>query len=149
MSPTLRRVAIRAVLAAGVAALAMTAARSCEDRGRELTLIIDPSPLGREVRAIKVDVFDGSGPRGNAERRYLPGEVPGRFTIRTAAPAGAAEVVIEVETAAGPRRLRRQLDAGGGGTVRIVLGDATVDPDDVGRRRDRPTAGDGPPPVTP
>ena len=123
MSPTLRRIAARAILAAGAGAIAILAVRDCEDHGsRDLTIVVDPSPLGESVRAVRVDLFDHGGARGSTERRFEPGEALGPVRLRTASPGSGAEVVIEVEREGGAVRIHRSLDAPPGSTVRIVLG---------------------------
>ncbi len=129
MSATLRRVAARAILAAGAAVVAIVAVRDCEDRRDDLTVIVDPRPLGDSVRAIRVDLFDRSGPRGSAERRFQPGETPTLVRLHAGTPGAGAELVIEIEAAAGTvQRVRRPIDAGGGSTVTVVLGDLTRAP---------------------
>ncbi len=126
VSPLVRRLAARAILAAGVGAVAILLAQSCEDRGgREVTFIVDPRPLREPVRAVRVDVFDRDGARGSAERRYDAGEVPDPVRLRTAPPGSGAEVVIEVELAGRVERVRRPVDAAPGATVKILLGDVT------------------------
>jgi len=126
VSSTLRRVAARAVLAAGVGALAIMLARSCEGSGdREVTIVVDPGPLGPSVRAVRVDVFDHSGARGSTEKKYVIGETPDPVRLRTAPLGSGAEVVIEVERETGAERIHRPLDAPAGSTVTILLGDVT------------------------
>jgi hypothetical protein len=123
VSPLVRRIAARAVLAAGAAAIAIMLARACDDGGtEEVTIVVDPSPLGSSVRAVRVDVFDHAGARGNVQRNFAPGETPEPVRLRVAAPGAGGEVVIEVERGSGAERVRRPLDAPPGATVRIVLG---------------------------
>ena len=101
-------------------------ARSCEgSSAREVTIVVDPRPLGVPVRAIRIDVFDQAGARGSTERNYAAGESPDPVRLRTAAPGRGAEVVIEVEGANGIERVRRPIDAPAGSTVTILLGDVT------------------------
>jgi hypothetical protein len=126
VSPTLRRIATRAVLAAGAGAIAIMAVRACEDRGsEEVTIVVDPRPLGGTVRAVRVDVFDRDGARGSTERRYDTAEAPDPVRLRTAPLGAGAEVVIEVEATGGARRVRRPIEAPSGSTVTILLGDLT------------------------
>jgi hypothetical protein len=104
--------------------IAIVLARSCEDRARgEITIVVDPEPLGETVRAVRVDVFDRSGARGSAERRYTAGETLGPVRLRTPAIGAGGELVIEVEREGGGARVRRTLDAPAGSTVRVVLGE--------------------------
>jgi hypothetical protein len=124
MSPTLRRIATRAVLAAGAAAIAIMLVRACEERkDREVTIVVDARALGSSVRAVRVDVFDQSGARGSTERIFRAGEAAEPIRLRTAALGRGAEVVIEVERASGAERVHRPLDAPAGSTVTILLGD--------------------------
>ena len=98
-------------------------ARSCEDRGQgEVTIVVDPQPLGETVRAVRVDVFDRKGARGSAERHYAPGESPQPVRLRTPAVGDGGELVIEVELEGGAQRVHRKLDAPAGSTVRVQLG---------------------------
>ena len=123
MSPTARRLLSRVLLVGGTATIAIVLARSCEDRGHgEVTIVVDPRPLGETVRAVRVDVFDRSGARGSTERRYEPGETPEPVRLRTPALGEGAELVIEVEREGGPQRVHRPLDAPAGSTVRVQLG---------------------------
>ncbi|MBZ0234303.1 MAG: hypothetical protein K8M05_18375 [Deltaproteobacteria bacterium] len=126
MSPIVRRLVARAVLAAGVGAIAILLARACESSAaREVTFIVDPRPLGEPVRAVRIDVFDREGARGSGERRYDAGERPEPLRLETAAPGAGAEVVIEVELADRVDRVRHGIDAPAGSTVKILLGDVT------------------------
>jgi hypothetical protein len=101
----------------------MIVARSCESRGQgQLTIVVDPRPLGETVRAVRVDVFDRSGARGSTERRYEPGESLEPVRLRTQALGAGGELVIEVERDGGAQRVHRTLDAPAGSTVRVVLG---------------------------
>jgi hypothetical protein len=117
-----RRAAARAVLAGGVAVLAMLAVRDCESRARDIEIIVDPRPLGDTVRAIRVDVFDRSGGRGSIEPRYQPGDVRAPVRLRSAPPGRGGELHVEVDTDDGLRRVRRPLEVAAGSKVRLTLG---------------------------
>ena len=98
-------------------------ARSCEDRAQgEITIVVDPKPLGETVRAVRVDVFDRSGARGSAERHYAQGESREPVRLRTPALGAGGELVIEVEREGGAQRVHRAIDAPAGSTVRVLLG---------------------------
>jgi hypothetical protein len=123
---TFRRIAARAVIAAGAAAIAIMLARSCDSgAAREVTIVVDPRPLGGTVRAVRVDVFDQAGARGSTERTFEPGRSSDPVRLRTAPPGSGAEVMIEVVHDHGAERVRRPLDAPPGSTVTILLGDLT------------------------
>jgi hypothetical protein len=126
MSSVVRRIASRALVAAGVAAIAMFAVQTCESSSaREVLIVVDPRPLGDTVHAIRVDVLARGGPRGAIERVYRPGETITPVELRIAAPGAGAELMIEVESAAGPRRVHRPLAAAPGSTVTVILGDVS------------------------
>lgn len=124
-----RRAAARAVLAGGAAILAMFLVRECESSAdHEITIVVDPAPLGDTVRGIRVDVFDRRGARGSIERRYQPGDVRAPVRMRAAAPGEGGELNVEVETDDGLRRSRQPLTAPAGSTVRVTLGEAPATP---------------------
>ncbi len=126
MSPIVRRIASRALVAAGVAAIAMFAVQTCESSSaRDVTIVVDPRPLGGTVHAVRVDVLDRGGPRGAIERVYRPGETVTPVELRIAAPGAGAELMIEVESAGGPQRVHRPLEAAPGSRVTVVLGDSS------------------------
>lgn len=122
MDISVRRVVGRAILAAGVGALAIMLARSCEQRHHDVTIVVDPGPLGESVRAVRVDLIGASGAGGSAERRYREGEPRTPVRMRVGAPGAGAELSIEVEGDAGPRRVRRSIDAPAGSRVEVLLG---------------------------
>jgi hypothetical protein len=126
VSPTARRLLSRVLLVGGTATIAIMLARSCEDRGDgDVTIVVDPRPLGETVRAVRVDVFDRKGARGSTERRYERGEAPEAVRLRTPALGDGGELVIEVERDGGAQRVqrvRRTVDAPAGSTVRVQLG---------------------------
>lgn len=123
MASLVRRAATRAILAAGVGLTVMYAVRDCSDQPHDVTIVVDPRPLGDTVRAIHVDLFDHEGDvRGNLEHRFAPGEAATRVRMQAPAPGAGAELHIELETDQGLRRVRRTIDAPAGSTVRVQLG---------------------------
>ena len=123
-----RRAAARAVLAGGAAVLAILLARECESGGgaSEVTIVVDPRPLGDGVRAVRVDVFDRAGERGSIERRYQAGEAVAPVRMRSAAPGAGGEIHIEVDTDDGLRRVRRPLEVAPGSTVTLRVGEGEL-----------------------
>lgn len=123
MASLVRRAASRALLAGGIALAAMYAVRDCSEPHDEITIVVDPRPLGDTISAIRVDLFDQQGgERGNLEARYAPGEARTPVRLRVPAPGAGAELRIELDTADGLRRVRRTVDAPAGSTVRVRLG---------------------------
>lgn len=127
MASLLRRVATRAVLAGGVAAVVGLLVQDCSARHHEVTIVVDPRPLGDGVRAVRVDLFDRDGAVGSIERRFRSGEARSPVRLEAAAPGADAELVIEVETDDGPRRRRDRLTVSAGSVVRVRLGGVALD----------------------
>ena len=101
----------------------MYAVRDCSDRPHDVTIVVDPRPLGDTVRAIRVDLFDHDGDeRGNLEHRFGPGEAARVVRLKASAPGDRAELNIELDTDGGLRRVHRTIDAPAGSTVRVQLG---------------------------
>jgi hypothetical protein len=121
-----RRALARAVLAGGAAVVAILIARDCENRAHDVTIVVDPRPMGEGVQAIRVDLFDQSGERGSIERRYRPGEERAPVRMRAAPPGAGGEIYIEVDTDDGMRRLRRPIEAPAGSEIKLRLGEGDV-----------------------
>ena len=129
MATMVRRAAARALLAGGAAVVAILLARECENRhSTEVTVVVDPRPLGDGVQAVRVDLLSASsdGGGGSIERRYRPGEERTPVRLRAGAPGAGAELSIEVETDTGMRRTRRAVDLPPGSTVTVRLGEGDV-----------------------
>jgi hypothetical protein len=129
MASMFRRAAGRAVLAGGAAVVAILLARECESgHAHEVTIVVDPRPMGEGVRAVRVDVFDRAGERGSIERRFGSGEVVGPVRMRSSAPGAGGEIHVEIDTDDGLRRVRRPLEVAPGSTVTLRLGAGDVTP---------------------
>ena len=121
VSPLARRILARLVLAAGAATLVALFLREGGSGDRHLTVTIDPRPLGDAVRALHVDVAEGERTLGATERAFAPGEALSPVSVTTAAARGTIEVRVELDTSAGPRRVRRTVAAAGARTVTVSI----------------------------
>lgn len=122
MELSFRRVAGRAVLAAGVCAAAILALRGPEDR-REVTYVVDPRPLGAAVRNLDVTITVGETVAASLTARITPDRPLSPLRLVTPVPSAPVTITIDVVTVDGSRRIEHAATPPAGSTVTVTVGE--------------------------
>ncbi len=121
MTPLVRRVLARVVVAAAVSLVVITLVGRCEQHGaRDIDVELDVGAVAG-VRSAHLELRRGHTVVAWVDRQF-DGGLTGPLHLKGPALGADGEVRIELDTDDGPRHVRRPLKAAGGSAVTIRCG---------------------------